>query len=64
MTTATATRSKKTKEKAAAGYETALRAAARRCGLSMKELAAKMGVTPGYLSELAAGAQAMDSEDA
>ena len=55
MTTATATRSDRTKDTAAAGYETELRAAARRCGLTMKELAAKIGVTPGYLSELASG---------
>ena len=55
MTTATATMSNRTKDKAAAGYETEIRAAARRCGLTMKELAAKMGVTPGYLSELASG---------
>ena len=55
MTTATATMSNRTKDTAAAGYETELRAAARRCGLTMKELAAKMGVTPGYLSELASG---------
>ena len=35
--------------------ETELRAAARRHGLTMKELAAKMGVTPGYLSAVATG---------
>ena len=55
MTTATATMSNRTKDTAAAGYETELRAAARRCGLTMKELAAKMGVSAGYLSELASG---------
>ena len=35
--------------------ETQLRAAARRRGLTMKELAAKMGVTPSYLSQIATG---------
>ena len=35
--------------------ETELRAAARRRGLTMKELAAKLGVTPGYLSQIATG---------
>ncbi len=55
MTTATATMSNRTKDTAAAGCETELRAAARRCGLTMKELAAKMGVSAGYLSELASG---------
>ena len=55
MTTATATMSNGTKDTVAAGYESELRASARRCGLTMKELAAKMGVSAGYLSELAAG---------
>ena len=53
MTTATTAISKRTKETAAA--ETELRAAARRRGLTMKDLAAKMGVTPGYLSGVATG---------
>jgi len=37
------------------GTETKLRAAARRRGLTMKELAGKMGVTPSYLSQIATG---------
>ena len=37
------------------GTESALRAAARRCGLTMRELAAELGVTPGYLSMLGSG---------
>ena len=44
--------------------ESELRAAARRRGLTMKELAAMMGVSAGYLSQLANGAYAVDSEDA
>ena len=39
------------------GAETKLRAAARRRGLTMKELADKMGVTAGYLSKIAMGAR-------
>ena len=39
------------------GAETKLRAAARRRGLTMKELADKMGVTAGYLSKIAIGAR-------
>ena len=35
--------------------ETELRAVARRHGLTMRELAAKMGVSPGYLSQIATG---------
>ena len=35
--------------------EAELRAAARRRGLTMRELATKMGVTPGYLSQVATG---------
>ena len=53
--TATATMSDRTKDTAAAGYESELRAAARRCGLTMSELAAELGVTRGYLSLLASG---------
>ena len=36
--------------------ESELRAAARRRGLTMKELAVKMGVSAGYLSQIANGA--------
>ncbi len=39
------------------GAESELRAAARRRGLTMKELAAKMGTTPSYLSQIATGAR-------
>ena len=38
-----------------AGTESELRAAARRRGLTMKELAVKMGVSAGYLSQIANG---------
>ena len=38
-----------------AGTETELRAAARRRGLTMKELAVRMGVSAGYLSQIANG---------
>ena len=48
MTTKSTAISKRTKE-------TELRAAARRRGLTMKELAVKMGVTAGYLSGVATG---------
>ncbi len=51
----TATMSNRTKGTSAAGYESELRAAARRCGLTMSELAAELGVTRGYLSLLASG---------
>ena len=55
MTTATmATMANGTKT-TAAGAESELRAAARRRGLTMKELAAMMGVSPGYLSQVANG---------
>ena len=37
------------------GAETELRAAARRRGLTMRELAEKMGTTPSYLSQIATG---------
>ena len=53
MTTATVAGGTRTIETAA--FETELRAAARRRGLTMKELAAKMGVTPGHLSGVATG---------
>ena len=49
MTTAISNRTKET------AAETELRAAARRRGLTMQELADKMGVTAGYLSGLATG---------
>ena len=50
MTTATmATQTKK------AGRESELRAAARRHGLTMKDLAALMDVSAGYLSQIATG---------
>ena len=64
MTTATTTttnRTTETSENAAPSTErrgkpeSELRAAARRKGLTMKELAALMGVSPGYLSTLATG---------
>lgn len=42
-------------EPTAPGRETALRAAARRRGLTMKELAVMIGVTPNHLSQIAAG---------
>ena len=50
MTTAQTNRTKET-----AGAESELRAAARRRGLTMKELAVKMGVSAGYLSQIANG---------
>ena len=53
MTTATTTQTNRTKE--TAGAESELRAAARRRGLTMKELAVKMGVSAGYLSGLSTG---------
>ena len=53
MTTATATVTNRTMETAA--HETELRAAARRRGLTMKELADKMGVSASYLSQIATG---------
>ena len=51
MTTATAAKTNRTTETA----ESELRAAARRRGLTMKELAALMGVSAGYLSQIANG---------
>ena len=39
------------------GAESALRVAARRRGLTMRELAAKMGTTPSYLSSIATGSR-------
>ena len=53
MTTATTTQTNRTKE--TAGAESELRAAARRRGVTMKELAAMMGVSAGYLSGLSTG---------
>ncbi len=53
MTTATMTTTNRTTE--TAGCESELRAAARRRGLTMKELAAMMGVSAGYLSQVANG---------
>ena len=50
MTTAMINRTTRT-----AGAESELRAAARRRGLTMKELAAMMGVSAGYLSQMANG---------
>ena len=50
MTTATTNRTTET-----AGGESELRAAARRHGLTMKDLAAMMDVSPGYLSRVATG---------
>ena len=50
MTTATMTTGTGT-----AGRESELRAAARRRGLTMKDLAAMMGVSAGYLSQIATG---------
>ena len=44
------------------GRETALRAAARRNGLTMKELAFKIGVTPGHLSQIASGGKRWTAE--
>ncbi len=52
MTTATMATGTKTTRTAA---ESELRAAARRRGLTMKELAALMGVSAGYLSQIANG---------
>ena len=53
MTTATMATGNQTMETAAA--ETELRAAARRRGLTMQELAARMGVSAGYLSQISTG---------
>ena len=53
MTTATTTQTNRTNE--SAGAESELRAAARRRGVTMKELAALMGVSAGYLSQIANG---------
>ncbi len=53
MTTATTTQTNRTQE--TAGAESELRAAARRRGLTMQELAALMGVSAGYLSQIANG---------
>ena len=53
MTTATKATGTRTTE--TAGRESELRAAARQRGLTMKELAALMGVSPGHLSQVANG---------
>ena len=53
MTTATMATTNRTTE--TVGQETELRAAARRRGLTMKEFAALMGVSAGYLSQVANG---------
>ena len=53
MTTATKATGTRTTE--TAGRESELRAVARRRGLTMKELAKKMGVSAGYLSQIANG---------
>ena len=53
MTTATLATGTRTTETAA--HESELRAAARRRGLTMQELAARMGVSSGYLSQIATG---------
>ena len=54
MTTATMATGTRTATKAA-GTESELRAAARRRGLTMQELAARMGVNAGYLSQISTG---------
>ena len=51
----TATKATGTRTTETAGRESELRAAARRRGLTMKELAKKMGVSVGYLSQIANG---------
>ena len=53
MTTATMATGTRTTE--TAGQESELKAAARRRGLTMKELAVKMGVGASYLSRIANG---------
>ena len=53
MTTATPVNGTRTTERAR--HETELKAAARRRGLTLKELAAKMGVSTGYLSGVSTG---------
>ena len=50
MTTATTAQTNRTKE--TAGAESEIRAAARRRGVTMKELAALMDVSVGYLSQI------------
>ena len=50
------------RERAGPGRETALRAAARRNGLTMKELAIMIGVTPNHLSQIAAGGKRWTAE--
>ena len=60
MTTATLVTGTQTMETAA--RETELRACGEGSGLTMRELAAKMGVSAGYLWVVAHGAQAVDPE--
>ena len=55
MTTATQTTGTRTTETTTRTAESELRAAARRRGVTMKELAALMGVSAGYLSQIANG---------
>ena len=55
MTTATQTTGTRTTETTTRTAESELRAAARRRGVTMKELAAMMGVSAGYLSQFANG---------
>ena len=55
MTTATQTTGTRTTETTTRTAESDLRAAARRRGVTMKELAALMGVSAGYLSQIANG---------
>ena len=51
----TATKATRTRTTETAGRESELRAAARRRGLTMKELAAMIGVNAGYLAQIANG---------
>ena len=51
----TATKATRTRTTETAGRESELRAAVRRRGVTMKELAAMMGVSAGYLSQVANG---------
>ena len=55
MKTATQTTGTRTTETTTRTAESELRAAARRRGVTMKELAAMMGVSAGYLSQISTG---------